>query len=165
MNQRTYALLLSMSDTTTRPLWTSMPGNEPGYWFAGSPVHIITQMPDVGPGSTPIAYGDWKKVYMIVWRKAVTMMVDPCSAGWCTLYKFEARVGRPAASQRCPLAHDSLRAAVARARSLLDLVRKVRASTAPRLYPDRRRPKGTIRILGVLYLLQDAELPPAHSCS
>lgn len=93
MNQRTFALLMTMSDTSTKPLWTSLPGAEPGFTLAGSPIHIATQMPDVAPGATPVAYGNWKKVYMIVWRKAVTMQQDPYSAGFCILYKFEARVG------------------------------------------------------------------------
>ena len=30
---------------------------------------------------------------MVVTRKATSMLVDPYSAGWCTLMKFEARVG------------------------------------------------------------------------
>jgi HK97 family phage major capsid protein len=53
----------------------------------------VSQIPDVAPGSTPIAFGNWKRAYLIVWRKAVSMMADPYSAGYCTLFKFEARVG------------------------------------------------------------------------
>lgn len=93
MNQRTFALLMTMTDASTRPLWTSLPGTEPGFSIAGTPIHIVTQMPDVAPGATPIAYGNWKKVYMIIWRKAVTMTTDPYTAGYCVLFKFEARVG------------------------------------------------------------------------
>jgi HK97 family phage major capsid protein len=93
MNQRTFALLMTMSDTSTRPLWAQLPGGAPGFTFCGSPINIVSQMPDVAPGSTPIAFGDWRRTYMIVWRKAVTMQQDPYSAGYCVLYKFEARVG------------------------------------------------------------------------
>lgn len=39
------------------------------------------------------AFGNWQKTYTIVYRKAVTVMVDPYSAGFCTLFKAEARVG------------------------------------------------------------------------
>jgi HK97 family phage major capsid protein len=106
MNQRTFALLMTMSDTSTRPLWTSLPGTEPGFTLAGSPIHIATQMPDVAPGATPIAYGNWKQAYMIVDRKAVTMLVDPYTAGFCTIFKFEARVG---GSATCPNAARLLR--------------------------------------------------------
>ena len=41
-----------------------------------------------------MAYGDWRAAYTIVDRKAVTMIADPYSAGWCTLFKFDARIGR-----------------------------------------------------------------------
>jgi len=50
-------------------------------------------MPDVAPGSLPVAYGNWNLVYMVVNRKAVTMQQDPYSAGFCVLYKFESRIG------------------------------------------------------------------------
>jgi predicted phage gp36 major capsid-like protein len=53
----------------------------------------ITQMPDVNPGATPVAYGNWQKTYTIVYRKAVTIQVDHYSANFCTLFKCEARVG------------------------------------------------------------------------
>jgi hypothetical protein len=42
---------------------------------------------------TPIAFGNWRQAYTVVNRKAVIMLVDPYSAGFCTIFKFEARVG------------------------------------------------------------------------
>jgi HK97 family phage major capsid protein len=57
MNQKTFALLLTMSDTSTRPLWTSLPGTEPGFTLAGSPIVIASQIPDVAPGSAPVLFG------------------------------------------------------------------------------------------------------------
>jgi HK97 family phage major capsid protein len=92
MNQRTFAYLMTMTDAVQRPIWASLPGGEPGYMLAGSPIHIVTQLPDIAPGSTPIAFGNWKRTYMIVWRKAVTMITDIYTASWCVLFKFEARV-------------------------------------------------------------------------
>jgi HK97 family phage major capsid protein len=59
----------------------------------GSPVHIATQFPDVAPGTTAVAFGNWNAVYTIVNRKAVTMLQDPYSAGFCLLYKVKARIG------------------------------------------------------------------------
>jgi HK97 family phage major capsid protein len=50
-------------------------------------------MPDVATGATPIAYGNWKRAYVVVNRKGVTMQLDPYSAGFCSLFKFEARIG------------------------------------------------------------------------
>jgi len=93
MNQRTFAQLMTMTDAMQRPIWGQMPGEEPGFQLAGSPIHIVTQMPDINPGSTPVAFGNWERAYTIVWRKAVTVQVDPFSANFCILYKAEARVG------------------------------------------------------------------------
>lgn len=92
-NQRTWAQIMTLSDATGRPLWSQAPGGEPGLTLAGSPVHIATQFPDIAPGSTPIAYGNWRRAFTIVWRKGVTLQVDPYSASFCWLYKAEARVG------------------------------------------------------------------------
>ena len=36
-------------------------------------------MPDVAPGSTPVAYGNWKQAYMVVNRRGVTVQNDPFS--------------------------------------------------------------------------------------
>jgi HK97 family phage major capsid protein len=93
LNQRTWAQVMTMSDASGRPLWSQAPGGEPGFMLAGSPAHIVTQMPDIAPGAVPVAFGNWAKAYTIVWRKAVTLQVDPYSANFCTLFKAEARVG------------------------------------------------------------------------
>jgi HK97 family phage major capsid protein len=93
MNQRTAALLFSMSDTTGRPLLTALPERQPGFMLAGSPIVIVSQLPDVAPGATPVMYGNLQAAYTVVDRRAVTMLVDPYSAGWCSLFKFEARLG------------------------------------------------------------------------
>jgi HK97 family phage major capsid protein len=61
--------------------------------IAGSPIQIVTWMPDVAAGALAIAFGNWQQTYTIVTRKATTMTADPYSAGFCMLYRFEARVG------------------------------------------------------------------------
>ena len=106
MNQTTFALLLTMSDGVGRPLLSPMPQGAPSYTMVGRPVVIATQMPDVAPGATPIAVGDWRKAFTIVTRKTPTVAVDPYNAGFCLLYKAEARVG---AGTTCPNAARLLR--------------------------------------------------------
>jgi HK97 family phage major capsid protein len=93
MNQKTWALCSTMSDANGRPIMVVSPTEGAPFLLNGSPVIIATQMPDVAPGATPIAYGNWKEAYTIANRKSVTMMPDPYSAGFCILEKFEARVG------------------------------------------------------------------------
>ena len=108
VNQRTFALLQTMSSADGRPLFgatgTASPGT--GFAFGGSPIRIVSQLPDVAPGATPILFGNLSAAYLLVWRRAVTMLTDPYSAGWCTLFKFESRVG---GSVLCPNAMRLLR--------------------------------------------------------
>jgi HK97 family phage major capsid protein len=93
MNQRTWALCSTMSDANGRPIMTANASEGAPFLLGGTPVIIASQMPDVAPGATPVAFGNWKEAYTIVNRKSVTMMPDPYSAGFCVLEKFEARVG------------------------------------------------------------------------
>jgi HK97 family phage major capsid protein len=64
MNLRTFALLMTMSDTAGRPLIGTLQ-TMPGFGFMGAPINIVTQMPDVAPGATSIAYGDWQNAYLV----------------------------------------------------------------------------------------------------
>lgn len=93
MNQNTAGLLFTMSDAAGRPIMLQSPSNPVQWTLLGWPVRIATQMPDVAPGATPIAFGNWRETYMIANRKAITMQSDPYSAGFCHLFKFESRVG------------------------------------------------------------------------
>lgn len=94
MNQNTFGLVLTMSDAAGRPIWSPMPhetGN--GMLINGSPVRIVSQFPDVAPGATPVAFGNWQEVYMLIYRRAVTMQHDPYSGGFCSIFRWESRVG------------------------------------------------------------------------
>jgi HK97 family phage major capsid protein len=93
MNAATWSLCATMSDTNGRPIMTAAPSEAAPFLLGGVPVVIAQQMPDVMPGATPIAYGNWQEAYTVVNRKAVTMMQDPFSVGFCILYRFEARIG------------------------------------------------------------------------
>jgi len=85
--------VLTLSDSMGRPIMMASPAQAGQYLIAGSPVVIANQMPNVAVGATPVAFGSWKDAYMVVNRKAVTMQQDPYSAGFCVLFKFEARIG------------------------------------------------------------------------
>lgn len=93
MNQTTFGLLLTMSDATGRPIMIASPTESGQFLINGSPVVIASQMPDVAPGATPVAFGNWRAAYTLVTRSAVTMLTDPYSGGWCTLFRFESRIG------------------------------------------------------------------------
>ena len=107
MNQRTWALLATMSDAIGRPLFAPSPiQNQVGLTLNGSPVVIVTQMPECLPGNCPVLYANLRQLYTLVSRSATTMVPDPYTAGFCHLFKFEARVG---GALTCPNAGRLLR--------------------------------------------------------
>lgn len=93
MNQRTFALILTMSDALGRSIMMADPTRPGRRLIEGSAVVIANFMPDVAPGSTPVLYGALKKAYTMVTRRATTTVTDPYYGGWCTLFKFDARIG------------------------------------------------------------------------
>jgi HK97 family phage major capsid protein len=94
MNQRTWALLATTTDAIGRPLFAPSPvQNQVGFMLNGSPVIIVSQMPNCEPGNTPVLYANLRQLYTLAIRSGTTMTPDPYSAQWCTLFRFEARVG------------------------------------------------------------------------
>jgi HK97 family phage major capsid protein len=99
MNQRTLGMCLTMTDAVQRPLMLPVPLTEAGrpagarYSIAGFPVVIANIMPDVAPGAVAVLFGNLEAAYTLVHRKATTLTPDPYSGGFCTLFRFEARVG------------------------------------------------------------------------
>jgi HK97 family phage major capsid protein len=106
MNQRTAGLLFTMSDATGRPIMTIDMSQAPAMRVLGVPVVLNSFMPDALPGNTPIAFGDWRSVYQLVTRRAIGFQHDPFSSGWCSLFKFDARIG---GAVKCPNAARLLR--------------------------------------------------------
>jgi hypothetical protein len=72
MNQRTFALLLTMSDAGGRPMWSSLPGRGAGLQAGREPDH--DRLADARRPARLDAgsLGNWKQAYMIVrsstWR-------------------------------------------------------------------------------------------------
>src|SRR5262245_778990 len=93
MNAATWSLCSTMSDTNGRPIMVAAPSQAAPFLLGGSPVVINNLMPNVEPGATPVIYGNWRQCYTIVSRRAVTMLADPYSGGWCTLFRFDLRAG------------------------------------------------------------------------
>lgn len=94
MNGRTLGLVMTMSDAAGRPIWSMMPtGDHLGLTVAGKRVQIVSQLPDIAPGSTPVAVGDWQEAYTVVTRRPIDLQRDPFSGGWCVIFKARARIG------------------------------------------------------------------------
>lgn len=93
MNQRTLGMLFGISDANGRPILIQDLQNPLRWLLLGHPVTISNFWPDVAPGATPVAFGDWKAAYLLINRKALTILPDPYSIGWCVLFKLYARLG------------------------------------------------------------------------
>jgi HK97 family phage major capsid protein len=94
-----------MSDAIGHPLILSSMQGQPGLSLFGSPIRIVSQMPNVAPGACPIAYGDWRRCYVIVRRSGPTMIVDNVTS-FCSVFRFEQRIG---SGVKCPNAARLLR--------------------------------------------------------
>ena len=53
----------------------------------------MTAMPDVAPGAMPLAFGDFRRGYLIVDRAGVRVLRDPYSAKPYVLFYTTKRVG------------------------------------------------------------------------
>jgi len=93
MNPHTMGMLMTMSDANSRPIMTPTPAEGAGFLLGGDRIIVSEQMPNVETGHTPVLYANLQALYTLVTRRALTMLSDPYSAGWCTLFKLDTRVG------------------------------------------------------------------------
>ena len=88
MNDATLAVIRKMKDGEGNYLWR--PGLEAGSpdILLGKPVEIDDNMPDIGAGAYPVAFGDFKKAYRIIDHvNGIRVLRDPyTSKGFVRLY-------------------------------------------------------------------------------
>lgn len=93
MNRRTQAQLRKIKDADGNYLW--QPSHQPGMRpsFMGFSLVEAEDMPDVATDATPIAFGDFRRGYLIVDRLGVNVIRDPYSAKPYVLFYTTKRVG------------------------------------------------------------------------
>jgi len=93
MNRRTQAQLRKLKDADGNYLWqpSQQPGMRPS--FMGFSLVEAEDMPDVAADATPIAFGDFRRGYLIVDRLGVNVIRDPYSAKPYVLFYTTKRVG------------------------------------------------------------------------
>jgi HK97 family phage major capsid protein len=93
MNRKTAAVVRKFKDTTNNYIWA--PGLQAGMsaTLLGYPVSEIETMPDIGTDSFSLAFGDFRKGYLIVDRAGVRVLRDPYSAKPYVLFYTTKRVG------------------------------------------------------------------------
>lgn len=93
MNRTTAATVRKLKDSENNYLWS--PGLAAGQpsTLLGYPVTESEDMPNVGNGLTPIAFGDFARGYLIVDRAGIQVLRDPFSAKPYVLFYTTKRVG------------------------------------------------------------------------
>ena len=93
MNRRTQAEIRKLKDADGNYLWHAPAGTEAHASLMGFPIVEAEEMPDIAPGSTAIAFGDFARGYLVVDRTGVRVLRDPFSAKPYVLFYTTKRVG------------------------------------------------------------------------
>ncbi len=93
MNRKTQAAIRKFKDSDGNYLWT--PPAQPGGQavLMGFPVVESEDMPDIAANITPVAFGDFRRGYLIVDRAGIQVLRDPYSAKPYVLFYTVKRVG------------------------------------------------------------------------
>ena len=93
MNRKTAGLIRKFKDADGNYVWS--PATQPGATSSllGYPVTEIETMPDVAADSLSIAFGDFRRGYLIVDRAGVRVLRDPFTAKPYVLFYTTKRVG------------------------------------------------------------------------
>jgi len=92
-NRRTQATIRKLKDADGNYLW--QPPAQPGgrAMLMGFPLVEAEDMPDIGAGTAPIAFGDFARGYLVVDRTGVRVLRDPYTAKPYVLFYTTKRVG------------------------------------------------------------------------
>lgn len=93
MNRKTQAAIRKLKDGDGNYVWQppAAPGSKA--MLMGFPVVEAEDMPNVGAGTTPVAFGDFARGYLVVDRTGVRVLRDPYSAKPYVLFYTTRRVG------------------------------------------------------------------------
>lgn len=92
MNRKTLSAVRKLKDGDGRYLW--QPGTDgSGASVLGYPVTELEDMPDIGAGQNAIAFGDFRRGYLITDRQGARVLRDPYSQKPYVLFYTTKRVG------------------------------------------------------------------------
>ena len=93
MNRMTLSAVRRLRDETGQYLWQPGLGAGQPATLLGYPIAECDDMPDIDAGSLSIAFGDFRRGYLIVDRAGVHVLRDPFSAKPYVLFYTTKRVG------------------------------------------------------------------------
>jgi HK97 family phage major capsid protein len=92
MNRRSVSAVRKLKDADGRYVWQPGTGGEAASLF-GYPVTEIEDMPDIGAGNAAIAFGDFRRFYLITDRQGTRVLRDPFTSKPYVLFYTTKRVG------------------------------------------------------------------------
>ncbi len=93
MNRKTQGVIRKLKDDGGNYLWQPAASADGKATLMGFPLVEAEAMPDIGAASLSIAFGDFKRGYLIVDRQGVNVLRDPYSAKPYVLFYTTKRVG------------------------------------------------------------------------
>jgi HK97 family phage major capsid protein len=93
MNRKSQAALRKLKDADGNYLWQPAAAPNGNASLMGFPLVECEDMPDIAAGNTPIAFGDFRRGYLIVDRMGVNVLRDPFTAKPYVLFYTTKRVG------------------------------------------------------------------------
>lgn len=92
MNRRTVSTVRKFKDADGHYLWQPSLSEAGGSSLMGYPVTEAEDMPDIAPDAPAIAFGDFKRFYLVLDRSGVQVLRDPFSAKPYVLFYVTKRV-------------------------------------------------------------------------
>jgi len=93
MNRRTVSAVRKFKDADGNYIWQPATQAGASASLLGYPLVEIEDMPDIGVDMTPIAFGDFRRGYLITDRQGVRVLRDPFSSKPYVLFYTTKRVG------------------------------------------------------------------------
>ena len=93
MNRKTQAAIRKLKDDSGNYIWQPAATADCNATLMGFPLVEAEDMPDIGADSLSIAFGDFKRGYLVVDRLGVNVLRDPYSAKPYVLFYTTNRVG------------------------------------------------------------------------
>lgn len=90
LNRKTLGAVRKIKNSTGDPLWVPLSAGAPAT-IAGVGYEEFPDMPDIASGKKPMAYGDWKRGYIVVDRLQTSVLRDPYSNARIGAVEFIAR--------------------------------------------------------------------------
>ena len=91
LNRQTLASVRKLKDSQNNYIWQPGLANGIANTILGSPYLEVPDMPNEAAGAFPIAFGDWRRAYIIVDRVNMSVLRDPFTRASSGQVKFVAR--------------------------------------------------------------------------